>query len=382
MFNLSIHDIHLAATADNKESAIKHVANALSQAGYVKEGYVQGMLNRENQAPTFLGNGIAIPHGTTDTRDQVIKTGVAIFQFPHGIDWGDGQTAYIVIGIAAQSNEHLALLRQLTHVISDENLANAMKNADSAELLRSLLMGEHSIQPLKFDGSMTTLDANVKSLNALQALNVVRLQDEQQVSAEFIVHVLTHTPHYLGQGVWLSDSPTGNQHSAIALATPKEPLTHQDFPVKLLITLSFADDQPALFLANINQCLKHQQIDALLQLSDANALVSLLLVEENQKTSNDSEGITEQFVVLNPHGLHTRPSTMLVSTIKQFDSTITVANLDGSQTPVNGRSLMKILSLGAKRGHRLQVHAEGADAVQAIAIIGKAINEGLGEEIL
>lgn len=380
MFNLSVQDIHLAATADSKENAIKHVASALTEAGYVKDGYVLGMLNRETQAPTFLGNGIAIPHGTTDTRDQVLKTGVAVFQFPQGIDWGEDQTAYIVIGIAAQSNEHLALLRQLTHVLSDETIAQAMAKADSAELLRSLLMGEKKIQPIKFDGSMVTLNVDAKSLSSLQALNLVHLQDEQVVTPEFMTHVLTNTPHYLGQGVWLSDSPNGNLHSAITLATPKSPLNHQDLPVKMLITLSYADDQPAAFLRNLNQLLQHQQIDTLLQVTDANALAALLVgAEETQSSASD--GLTEEFVIRNPHGLHTRPSTLLVSTIKKFESTITVANLDGTAKPVNGRSLMKVVSLGAKKGHRLQFHAEGVDAAEAMSAIGQAINDGLGEEV-
>lgn len=380
MFNLSVQDIHLAATADSKEDAIKQVAAALTDTGYVKDGYVLGMLEREKQAPTFLGNGIAIPHGTTDTRDQVIKTGVTVFQFPKGIDWGDDQIAYIVIGIAAQSNEHLTLLRQLTHVISDETLAQEMAHADSAEELRSILMGEKKIIPLKCDGSMLTLNAEAKTLNALQALNLVHLQDLETVTSAFVSYVLTHKPHYLGQGIWLSDSPEGNLHSAITLATPKHIFNHEEQPVKMLITVSYADEQPTTFLSNINQLLQSQKIDELLKITDANALASLLTGIED--TSADSaDGITEEFTIRNPHGLHTRPSTLLVNTIKQFESKITVANLDGAATPVNGRSLMKIVSLGAKKGHRLQINAQGSDAAEAISAIGKAINDGLGEEV-
>ncbi len=104
--------------------------------------YVDGMLAREQQTSTYLGNGIAIPHGTTDTRDQVLNTGVQVFQFPQGIEWGADQTAYIVIGIAARSDEHLALLRQLTHVLSDDAVAARLAKTTSAEELRSLLMGE------------------------------------------------------------------------------------------------------------------------------------------------------------------------------------------------------------------------------------------------
>lgn len=380
MFNLSLNDIHIGATAPNKQNAIEQVAAALSEAGYVKNGYVQGMLERENQAPTFLGNGIAIPHGTTDTRTQVLNTGFAVFQFPQGIDWGDGQTAYIVIGIAAQSDEHLALLRQLTHIISDENIAQAMAKAGSAEELKSLLMGDNQVQPLKFDDSTVILNTNVDNMNALKLQNIVNLQNIQVISTDFITRVLTEAPIYLGQGVWLSDSVVGNIHSAIALSTVKHQFSYQDKPVKILITISYANNQVDTFLSIISQLLQHKKIDDLLKIDNVNNLISLFSGQPDESESAE-RGITEEFIVRNPHGLHTRPSTLLVSTIKKFESTITVSNLDAAATPVNGRSLMKMVSLGAKCGHRLRIHAEGTDAQEAISAIGAAINAGLGEEV-
>ncbi len=99
------------------------------------------MLARELQTSTFLGNGIAIPDGTLDTRSMVKKTGVQVFQFPQGIEWGEGNIAYVVIGIAARSDEHLSLLRQLTHVLSDEDTAAKFaKITDVAEFC-VILMG-------------------------------------------------------------------------------------------------------------------------------------------------------------------------------------------------------------------------------------------------
>ena len=123
MYQLSTQNLHLNVSADNKEDAIRQVATALTKSGYVTADYLNGMLQRELQTSTYLGNGIAIPHGTTETRGLVLNTGVQVFQFPQGIEWGEGQKAYIVIGIAARSDEHLALLRQLTHVLSDETIA-------------------------------------------------------------------------------------------------------------------------------------------------------------------------------------------------------------------------------------------------------------------
>lgn len=385
MFNLPINNIHLAATASDKKSAIEQVANALESAGYVKSGYAQGMLERETQAPTFLGNGIAIPHGTTDTRDHVLKTGFSVFQFPEGIDWGDNQTAYIVIGIAAQSNEHLELLRQLTHIISDEQIADAMAKAATPESLKQLLMGESQIQPIKFDDSMITASAQVDNINTLKIQNIINLQNAQSISTDFITHVLTQPPAYLGHGIWLSDSPIGNMHNAIALSTVKKPFNYQGNPVNALITLSYANYQIEAFLLKISQLLQNQEINHILNNDNVNRLTALLNGEPTQTeqppADSSTSGVTQDFTILNPHGLHTRPSTQLVTTIKKFESTITVSNLDGTATPVNGRSLMKIVSLGAKSGHRLRIHAEGADAQEAITAIGEAISSGLGEEI-
>ncbi|MPT44643.1 MAG: MFS transporter [Klebsiella sp.] len=99
-------------------------------------------------------------------------------------------------------------------------------------------------------------------------------------------------------------------------------------------------------------------------------------------TSDDAiaeDVLSAEFVVRNEHGLHARPGTMLVNTIKQFSSDITVTNLDGSGKPANGRSLMKVVALGVKKGHRLRFTAQGEDAQQALDAIGEAIAAGLGE---
>ena len=96
--------------------------------------------------------------------------------------------------------------------------------------------------------------------------------------------------------------------------------------------------------------------------ADASTLLALL-------TSDDvltDDVLTAEFVVRNEHGLHARPGTMLVNTIKQFESEITVTNLDGTGKPANGRSLMKVVALGVKKGHRLRFTAQGADAEQAL----------------
>ncbi|EJG4021510.1 fused PTS fructose transporter subunit IIA/HPr protein [Salmonella enterica] len=374
MFQLSVQDIHPGEQAGNKEEAIRQIAAALAQAGNVAGGYVDGMLAREQQTSTFLGNGIAIPHGTTDTRDQVLKTGVQVFQFPQGVTWGEGQVAYVAIGIAASSDEHLGLLRQLTHVLSDDSVAEQLKSSTTAEELRALLMGEKQSEQLKLDNETMTLDVIASSLITLQALNAARLKEAGAVDAAFVAKTINDSPMNLGQGIWLNDSAEGNLRSAVAVSRATQAFDVEGEKAALLVTVAMNDEQPIAVLKRLGDLLLNNKADRLLS-ADAATLLALL-------TSDDAltdDVLSAEFVVRNEHGLHARPGTMLVNTIKQFNSEITVTNLDGTGKPANGRSLMKVVALGVKKGHRLRFTAQGEDAEQALKAIGDAIAAGLGE---
>ena len=376
MFQLSQHDIHLGASAGSKEEAIRQVAAALTEAGCVSEGYVAGMLQREQQTSTYLGSGIAIPHGTTDTRDLVQKTGVQVFQFPQGIAWGEDQTAYVVLGIAARSDEHLALLRQLTHVLSDDRVAARLASTTSADELRGLLMGEQLAGAFRFDTSLISLNVATDNLMPLQALNAGRLQQIGAVDASFVSHVVGNKPVHLGQGVWLSDSLNGNLVSALAVSRPAESFAVDGENVALLLTVSAADEQVFASLDYLSKLLIAGKADRLLSADEATLLALLTSEEEEEEESN---ALAAEFTVRNEHGLHARPGAMLVNVIKQFSSEITVTNLDGTGKPANGRSLMKVVALGVKSGHRLRFTANGSDAEAALKAIGEAIQSGLGE---
>ena len=375
MFQLDLQAIHTGVRAGNKEEAIRQVAAALAAAGNVGEGYVDGMLAREQQTSTFLGNGIAIPHGTTETRDLVLKTGVQVFQFPQGIAWREDQTAYVAIGIAAKSDEHLALLRQLTHVLSDESIAEQLKTA-SAEELRALLMGEKQAAEFRFDTSLISVGVAASDLMTLQALNAGRLQSAGAVDTRFVASVIANAPLSLGQGIWLSDSQLGNLNSAVAISRAAAPFEHQGEAVNMLITVAAVDERPLQVLGYLSDLLQAQKAHRLLEADAAGILALLTSVVDEQ-----ADVLTAEFIVRNEHGLHARPGTALVSIIKQFNSEITVTNLDGSGKAANGRSLMKVVALGVKKGHRLRFTASGDDAAQALAAIEEAINSGLGEGV-
>lgn len=344
MFQLSQQDIHLGAAASDKQDAIRQVAAALTQAGRVSEGYVDGMLARELQTSTYLGNGIAIPHGTTDTRDLVLDTGVQVYQFPQGISWGEDQTAYIVIGIAARSDEHLSLLRQLTHVLSDDSVAERMAKTDSAEELRSLLMGEKNAAEFLFDTQLIAVDVAAENLITLQALNAGRLQQIGAVDTAFVSDVISRKPLNLGQGIWLSDSTEGNLKSAATLSRAQQAFDLDGEKVAMLLTISVADDQPLNLLNYLSDLLIANKAERLLT-ADAVGVLALLTSE----VAEEANVLSAEYVIRNEHGLHARPGTALVNVIKQFTSEITVTNLDGSGKPANGRSLMKVVALGVKK---------------------------------
>ena len=92
MFMLERNTVRLGARPADKTGAIRETAQLLISAGYITEGYADSMLGREKQANTYLGNGIAIPHGMLDDKDKILKTGVAVLQVPNGVEWNPGET--------------------------------------------------------------------------------------------------------------------------------------------------------------------------------------------------------------------------------------------------------------------------------------------------
>jgi len=117
---VSSETVRLGASARDKQDAIRQAGELLVQGGCVAPGYVQGMLNRELTMSTYLGNGVAIPHGQHENLGEVLRTGISVLQIPAGVEWEDGERAFLVIGIAANADEHVGVLANLAEVIEDE----------------------------------------------------------------------------------------------------------------------------------------------------------------------------------------------------------------------------------------------------------------------
>ena len=377
MLELSESNIHLNANAADKQQAIEMAASALVQADNVENGYLQGMLARELQTSTFLGNGIAIPHGTLDTRSMVKKTGVQVFQFPQGIEWGEGNIAYVVIGIAARSDEHLSLLRQLTHVLSDEDTAAKLAKITDIAEFRAILTGE-TIEPFEIPAANISLDVDTQSLLTLVAINAGQLQVQSAVENRFISEVINNAALPLGKGLWVTDSVVGNVKNALAFSRAKTIFSHNGKAVKGVITVSAISDQINPTLARL---LDDDVQTTLLNGNSTEILTALLGSSSDVETQSVEGAVVGTFTIRNEHGLHARPSANLVNEVKKFTSKITVQNLTRESEVVSAKSLMKIVALGVTQGHRLRFVAEGEDAKQAIEALGKVIADGLGENV-
>ncbi|MCF8491964.1 MAG: phosphoenolpyruvate--protein phosphotransferase [Rhodospirillum sp.] len=125
----------LGAHPGDKDTAIREACQMLAAAGCVDATFEDSMLRREAVAETYLGHGVAIPHGMVEDRGQVRRDGVAILQIPGGVTWNDGQTVHMVVAIAAGSDAHIAMLRRLTGLLQDENRLGALfSTTDLSEL--------------------------------------------------------------------------------------------------------------------------------------------------------------------------------------------------------------------------------------------------------
>lgn len=135
---LNEKNIQLGVVLNGKEEAVRHVGSILVENGYVEQEYVEKMLEREEVTSTYMGNYVAIPHGTEDSKDIVTKTGISIVTVPDGVDFGGGNTVKVLIGIAGKGDEHLEVLSQIAIVCAEEENIQKILDADSSEQILAL----------------------------------------------------------------------------------------------------------------------------------------------------------------------------------------------------------------------------------------------------
>lgn len=121
-----------------KEEAITATGQLLTDLGYVDKEYIPLMLEREKIVTTYIGMGLAIPHGTTHDEGIIHKTGIVLIQYPEGIDFGD-EKAQLVIGIAGKGGEHMEILSKICTALEDETILEKMKTTDDKEWIMKQL---------------------------------------------------------------------------------------------------------------------------------------------------------------------------------------------------------------------------------------------------
>ena len=372
MLELDPLQISVGQVAVDKSAALSLLAARLVADGLVAEGYLAGLQAREAQGSTFLGQGIAIPHGTPQTRELVNATGVRLMQFPAGVDWGDGQRVYLAIAIAARSDEHLQLLQQLTRALGDADMAQALSRADSAEAVMQLLQG--APRELLLDERTIGLGQPADDFDDLLWQGARLLRRAECVDSNFAACLQQVEPLPLGDGLWLLHSEQAVRQPGLAFVTPQQPLRHHGQPLNGLFCLASQGEAQQALLDRLCTLLIEGRGQDLLRAGDVRTVLSILGGDV------PADWPSARIALANPHGLHARPAKILAQLAKEFAGEVRVRVVDGAAAAVSVKSLSKLLSLGARRGQVLEFSVEPG-IVDALPAILAAVESGLGEEV-
>jgi PTS system mannitol-specific IIA component len=135
---LEPQNVVAAGTATTRDDAIREAGALLVAAGAVKQEYVDSMFERENSVSTYMGNFLAIPHGTNDAKESIVRSALSLVRYAEPIDW-DGQPVKFAVGIAGLNNEHLEILSKIAVVFSDEDEVQKLIDAATQDDIFALL---------------------------------------------------------------------------------------------------------------------------------------------------------------------------------------------------------------------------------------------------
>lgn len=380
MLSLDREDIFLAAHASDWRDALQQAADALVAGGRATPAYREGLLAREAQSSTYLGQGIAIPHGTPESREAVLATGVRVLQFPQGVEWHDGNRVYLLVTIAAQSDEHLDILRALTRVLDREGVSERLATAREPEQILAELGQE--VKPARLDADTVLAGFPARDRDELILAAAARLRQAGCVGDDFIGAMLSAEPRALGQGIWLVQSDRDVSQAGLAVVTPEKTLETRHGRINALACLALEthQQQHRPLLERLLMLLEDGNGERLPGLT-ASALLARL---SGESTSAQLARVT----LLNAHGLHARPAKQLVQAARDAGERYGVIPSlrleEGGDGVVSAASLTKVLGLGARRGQTLVFSVAGDDQAKgeaALAIMVAVVEAGLGEAV-
>lgn len=340
-------NVVMGQKAKNKAQALTLLGRATFEQGLTSDDYTEALQLREAQVSTYLGGGIAIPHGLPEFKDNVLKTGLVAMHFADGVDWGDGETVYLAVAIIAKSDEHLAVLRQLAGTLQHEaKTKEALMGATAATDILALL-GQN--------------DADA-TLSVLEHYDVVA-QDGEQLLA-YAVSVLKKagaaTQGFLSGVVtkpWLELAPLTycvqerGALPALAVVGSSTPIRYGDKVLQYLLVMTG------------HHLLDKQRLDEVLQ----RAMTGQLGATAYHETTVS---------VPNRHGLHARPATTLAKLASTLGYEVSVSADGGEFVPA--KSLTKLLSLGAGFGATLRFRTQQGND---LSLLVAAVEGGLGETV-
>jgi PTS system mannitol-specific IIC component len=138
---LARENVRIHAGSVSRDEALQEAASILEAAGAVTGDYFEAMKAREETVSTFMGNGLAIPHGTDAAKDAVLGSALAVVRYDGGVEWGDGDVATFVVGIAGKGGAHLEILQSVAIQFGDDDTVARLRAAETADELYTLLKG-------------------------------------------------------------------------------------------------------------------------------------------------------------------------------------------------------------------------------------------------
>lgn len=135
---LRLSSVRIHTGSVSQHEAMKEAADLLVAQGAVTGAYFDAMLQREQSVSTFMGNGLAIPHGTNEAKDEILDSGLTLVRYDGGVDW-NGEPVNFVMGIAGKGDAHLEILGRVAILFSDEDDVAALMQAGTAEELYGLV---------------------------------------------------------------------------------------------------------------------------------------------------------------------------------------------------------------------------------------------------
>ncbi|NUF31213.1 phosphoenolpyruvate--protein phosphotransferase [Acinetobacter oleivorans] len=372
MLALEPRHIHMNQHAVDKKHALQCLVDILVKDGLVTPEYITGLINREQQSATYLGQGIAIPHGTPQSREFILETGIRLAHFPEGIIWDGENTIYLAVVIAAKSDEHLQVLQILTRALM-QDVSEQVKNATQPEQIIELLQA----QPLSLTLHENLIQTEIESQDIEDLLWSASqiLKKHNFVKCGFLSSLEPDQVIQLQDQIWSISSSKFVQQPAISIVKPRHALDVGGQKLNTLVCIA-ANEQldSQRFNRLIDILFNPEQVAQLDQTQAPNEIAKIIGADVIPDWPHRS------VVLANAHGLHARPATHLVNLTKSFQGDIQVAVDDGNF--VSAKSLTRLLALGCKRGQTLRFIAEPeTDAVEALDKVIQAVQEGLGEEV-